>query len=102
MNLFSSPFLRRESLPSLNREHLVVDLPHGELSAEDGRDREVPAVPGVARRHHVLRAEHLPGEVGHRLGSSVSPGVPACGWLVRRPDVAPLQCTWSGSQNQVC
>ena len=55
-------------------------------------------MPGVARRHHVLRAEHLPGEVGHRLGSSVSPGVPAVGWLVRRPDVAPLQCTWSGSQ----
>ena len=76
MNLFRSPFLRRESLPSLNREHLVVDLPHGELSTEDGCDREISAVPRVARRHHVLRAEHLLGEVGHRLRGRVSSGVP--------------------------
>ena len=64
------------SAPSLNCEHLVVDLPHGELPAEDGRHREVPPVPRVARRHHVPRAEHLPREVGHSLGSGVPPVVP--------------------------
>ena len=64
------------SPPSLNCEHLVVDLPHGELPAEDGRHREVPPVPRVARCHHVPGAEHLPREVGHRLGSGVPSVVP--------------------------
>ena len=77
-NISLSAWLARvtASAPSLNCEHLVVDLPHGELPAEDGRHREVPPVPRVARRHHVPGAEHLPRQVGHRLGSGVPSVVP--------------------------
>ena len=73
-------------LPSLNGEHLVVDLPHGELPSEDGSHREISSVPRVARRHHVLRAEHLPREVGYCLRSRVSHVDPVIGLSVHHPD----------------
>jgi hypothetical protein len=43
--------------------HLLLDLLHRDLAAEDGGDSEVAAVAGVAGGHHVLGIEHLLGEL---------------------------------------
>ena len=48
----------RPNLPRvfvLDGQHLLVDLLHGHLAAEDGRDGQVAAVARVARSHHVLK-----------------------------------------------
>ena len=40
-------------------QRLILNLFHGNLSAVDGGDCQVPAVQRVASRHHVARGEHL-------------------------------------------
>jgi len=49
----------------LHVEHLLVHLLHGRAAAEYTRGGQVPAVPGVARGHHVLGVEHLLDELRH-------------------------------------
>ena len=50
----------------LDVQHLLVHLLHGHPAPEHGGHGEVPAVPGVAGRHHVTSVEHLLGQLGHR------------------------------------
>ncbi|GMR35947.1 hypothetical protein PMAYCL1PPCAC_06142, partial [Pristionchus mayeri] len=52
----------------LDRHHLVVDLAHGHASTEHGSDGEITSVAGVASGHHVLRIEHLLGQLGDGEG----------------------------------
>jgi hypothetical protein len=53
----------------LDVEHLLVDLLGRHAAAEEGARREVAAVARVGGGHHVLRIEHLLGELGHREGT---------------------------------
>ena len=52
----------------LDVEHLFVDLLHRHATAEDGGYGEVATVARVARRHHVLRVEHLLRQLWHGQG----------------------------------
>lgn len=53
----------------LDVAHLVLDLLHGDLTAEDGRAGEVAAVAEVRGGHHVLGVEHLLGQLGDGDGA---------------------------------
>ncbi len=53
----------------LDVEHLLVDLLHGHTAAEDGSNGQVASVARVAGGHHVLRVEHLLGELGDGEGA---------------------------------
>ena len=53
----------------LNVQHLLVDLFHRHPAAEHHGHRQVSSVSRIARRHHVLRVEHLLSELGHRQRS---------------------------------
>ena len=43
----------------LDVQHLLVHLLHRHPAPEDRGHGQIPAVPGVAGRHHVLGVEHL-------------------------------------------
>ena len=51
------------SVPSLDVEHLLVDLFRGHAATEVGGDGEVDTPPWVASGHHVLVVEELAGEL---------------------------------------
>jgi hypothetical protein len=53
----------------LDVAHLVLDLLHGDLSAEDSGAGQVTAVPEVRGSHHVLGVEHLLCQLGHSDGA---------------------------------
>lgn len=53
----------------LDIAHLVLDLLHRDLTAEDGRAGEVAAVAEVRGGHHVLGVEHLLGQLGDGDGA---------------------------------
>ncbi|KFV45758.1 hypothetical protein N328_06988, partial [Gavia stellata] len=53
----------------LNVEHLLVDLLHGHATSEDGGNREVTTVAGIAGGHHVFGVEDLLGELGNGEGA---------------------------------
>jgi hypothetical protein len=53
----------------LDVAHLVLDLLHGDLTAEVGRAGQVATVAEVGRSHHVLGVEHLLGELGNGDGA---------------------------------
>ena len=53
----------------LDVAHLVLDLLHGDLTAEDGGAGEVAAVTEVGSSHHVLGVEHLLGQLGNGDGA---------------------------------
>ena len=63
-DIVGNPFHEVGAVLVLHVQHLLVDLLHGHPSAEDGGDRQVAAVSGVARGHHVLGVEHLLRELG--------------------------------------
>lgn len=49
----------------LDVAHLVLNLLHGDLTAEESRASEVTTVTEVRSGHHVLGVEHLLGELGN-------------------------------------
>ena len=58
----------------LDVEKLFVHLLHGHAAAEDAGHREVPSMPGIASRHHVLGVEHLLSELRNGEGSGIIRG----------------------------
>merc|ERR1719234_2183704 len=68
LDIVGDPFNEVAAVLVLDVQHLLVHLLHRHPAAEHRGHREVPAVPGVASRHHVLRVEHLLGELGDGEG----------------------------------
>mmetsp|Transcript_77533 Transcript_77533/g.195002 ORF Transcript_77533/g.195002 Transcript_77533/m.195002 type:complete len:282 (+) Transcript_77533:425-1270(+) len=53
----------------LHVEHLLVHLLRGHAASEERCGCEVPTVARVGSAHHVLRVEHLLGQLGHGEGA---------------------------------
>lgn len=66
LNVVGDPFDEVGGVLVLDIAHLVLNLLHGDLTAEDGGTGEVAAVTEVGGGHHVLGVEDLLGELGDR------------------------------------
>ncbi|KFV98071.1 hypothetical protein N326_12461, partial [Eurypyga helias] len=53
----------------LDVEHLLIHFLHGHATPENGGDRQVTPVPGIAGGHHVFGVEDLLGELGDGEGA---------------------------------
>lgn len=64
-DVVGNPLDEERAVLVLNDLHLVLDLLHGHLATEVGRDGEVATMSWVGSSHHVLGIEHLLGEFGN-------------------------------------
>ena len=69
LNVVGNPLNEVGLVLVLDVAHLVLDLLHGDLTAEDGGAGEVTSVTEVGGSHHVLRVEHLLGQLGDGDGA---------------------------------
>merc|ERR1719481_2325554 len=57
-----NPFDKIAGVLILNSKHLFIDLLHRHAAPEDSSHGEIPTVPRITCRHHVLSIEHLLSE----------------------------------------
>jgi hypothetical protein len=69
LDVVGDPFNEVAAVLVLNIQHLFVDFLHGHTTSEEGSNREVSTVSGIASGHHVLGIEHLLGQFWHSQGS---------------------------------
>merc|ERR1712192_189054 len=68
LHIVRDPFNEVSRVLVLSVEHLLVHLLHRHSTTEHSRHCEVPSMPWIASRHHILGVKHLLGQFWHCEG----------------------------------
>merc|ERR1719213_163133 len=79
LNVVRNPFHEVGTVLVLHIEHLLIHLLGRHASTEQRCCCQVAAMPWVCGTHHVLRVEHLLGQLWHRQGTILL-GASGCEW----------------------